>query len=574
MTVEKPKTIVIVEDSYTQAVRLKLILKEQNYNVLTANNGEEALAVASENKPDLILSDIVMPGMDGFEMCRILKADPVLQAIPVLLLTTLSESESIIKALEVGADYYVTKPYEKEYMLSRVASIFETLNDGAGDQLDLAYKTAGDKLSIFSSGSKQMIRLLMSTYENAVEQNRILRKTQDELEELNEQLNQKVEERTESLQREVEIRKAAEENYRSIYENSTLGIYRSTPDGLIIMTSPALISLLGYTSFEELMVAANFDKEGFLRKTRKEKFRALIEQDGVVHGFESEWFKADGSVFFARESAKAIRDKNGKTLYYEGTVEDVTMEKRAERDLIAAKEKAEEMNRLKTSFLANMSHELRTPMIGILGFTELLIEDAANEEVRQNAEIINKSGHRLMNTLNLILDLSSIEAGKLKYNASNINIVKIISEEAALFREAAEKKSLYLNVESAYPSMNLMIDERMLRQVVVNLINNGIKYTSKGGVTVRVDKDTRGDKPNAIIKVMDTGIGIAKANQSIIWEEFRQVSEGYNRKFEGPGLGLTITKNFIEKMGGEITLESDIGSGAIFTVYLPIETQN
>ncbi len=188
MNNEKTKTIVIVEDSLTQAVKLRIILKEDNYKVITANNGVKALAVCRETIPDLIISDIIMPEMDGFGLCKAIKEYPELKDIPVLLLTTLSDSENILRALEAGADYYLTKPYSQEYILTRIAAIFKTERIDDSNKEQLAYSTNDGRLNIFTAGKKQIIRLLMSTYENAIEQNRILRIAQQEMETLNSQL--------------------------------------------------------------------------------------------------------------------------------------------------------------------------------------------------------------------------------------------------------------------------------------------------------------------------------------------------------------------------------------------------
>ncbi len=242
-----------------------------------------------------------------------------------------------------------------------------------------------------------------------------------------------------------------------------------------------------------------------------------------------------------------------------------------ERLLEIAKERAEQMSRLKSNFLANMSHEIRTPMIGILGYAELIKERMSDPVSAGQAAVILQSGHRLLETLNLILDLSRIESDKLEVNLSKVDVLRIIDEIRDLFAEAASKKELFLITEYNVSCLNMMLDERMFSEVLTNLVNNAIKYTRKGGITIRVNLNSV--KKHVVISVEDTGIGIAQADQEIIWDEFRQVSEGRSRAFEGTGLGLTITKRFVEKLNGTITLQSQLGLGSEFIVTLPLTTE-
>ncbi|MCX6163219.1 MAG: ATP-binding protein [Ignavibacteriae bacterium] len=252
-----------------------------------------------------------------------------------------------------------------------------------------------------------------------------------------------------------------------------------------------------------------------------------------------------------------------------GILRDITKRKQAENALIAAKEKAEESERLKASFLANMSHELRTPMVGILGFTELLGNFITDESQRSMLEKISTSGNRLLETLNLILDLSRIEAGKLEPENYEFDLNEAIKNLIILFENEALKKKLYVNFENDGKALSVVLDERIVRDVIINLLNNAIKFTKKGGVTIRTETAPGISGKSAIITVEDTGIGIPADKLETIFEEFRQVSEGHNRSFEGSGLGLTITKNFVEKLNGSINVVSEPGKGTVFTVTLP-----
>src|ERR1035437_1904981 len=276
--------------------------------------------------------------------------------------------------------------------------------------------------------------------------------------------------------------------------------------------------------------------------------------------------RKDGSEFPIYLSTTIINDKDGKPLGLIGVATDITERKRTEQELIEAKEKAEEMNRLKSNFLANMSHELRTPLIGINGYADFLRQDIENPELKEMAEIIFNSGTRLSETLNLILDLSKFESEKMEFSYQKIDVVSETEEIIMLFKESARKKELYLKTSYNQTSIFINTDERAFRSILNNLINNAIKFTNEGGVVADISL-----KDNFVeIRVIDTGIGISKEYQDKIYEEYRQVSEGYTRKFEGAGLGLNITKKLVEKFGGEITVNSEPGKGSTFIVKLPV----
>lgn len=235
-------------------------------------------------------------------------------------------------------------------------------------------------------------------------------------------------------------------------------------------------------------------------------------------------------------------------------------------ELLKAKENAEELNKLKTNFLSNMSHELRTPLIGILGSAEIIVNEKSLEEANKWAKIIKNSGNRLLESLNLILDFSKLEANKVNINLQLINVVDIVNDVVSLFNSVAISKGISLTVSCECESVIAQIDVRLFRESLNNLVNNALKFTVNGSVNIVL----RVENPNVVIKVMDTGIGIPKNKIKLIFEEFRQESEGLNRGFEGTGLGLTITKRFIEMMNGKILVDSEFGVGTVFTVYLPL----
>ncbi|OFY52009.1 MAG: hypothetical protein A2X22_07180 [Bacteroidetes bacterium GWF2_49_14] len=238
-------------------------------------------------------------------------------------------------------------------------------------------------------------------------------------------------------------------------------------------------------------------------------------------------------------------------------------------DLVKEKEFAEKANRLKTRFLANMSHEIRTPLNGILGFSELLSEVAENEEQARMADIIISSGNRLLDTVNSILDISALESGSVLVNYTRIRVSELVRESCELYAASAIKKGLELR-HNLTEELYALGDESLTHKVINNLINNAIKYTSTGYIEIRIEKDYHENKAWAAIHVLDTGIGILAEEQEIIFEEFRQASEGLTRKHAGSGLGLNISKRFAQAMNGTISLKSKKGEGSVFTLWLPV----
>lgn len=250
-------------------------------------------------------------------------------------------------------------------------------------------------------------------------------------------------------------------------------------------------------------------------------------------------------------------------------LEEIEHHKETANLLVIEKEKAEEMNRLKSNFLANMSHELRTPLNGILGFSEIMMDVEHSPEFKEMATRIHESGKRLLTTLNSILDLSIIESKKLKVNREAFNLAEETQRNMSGFYSMAEKKNIYLKYLPVKNDMICSLDKQLFFQVLSNLLHNAIKFTIDGGVTVILDSVEEDMVKYAIIRVTDTGIGIPEKFHELIFDEFRQVSEGLSRHFEGSGIGLTITKKYVEYLDGILTLQSKPGVGTTFVLKFP-----
>ncbi|MEI9919094.1 MAG: ATP-binding protein [Bacteroidota bacterium] len=235
-------------------------------------------------------------------------------------------------------------------------------------------------------------------------------------------------------------------------------------------------------------------------------------------------------------------------------------------ELRRAKEMAEEMNRLKTNFLSNMSHEIRTPINGILGISQVIELEAKEDAIREYVQLQKKSGRRLLDTINSILSLSRIEAQKEQLLLSVVDINKVVHESASSLEELARYKGLKFKVNEHTEEVLCLSDETMLYQVVHNIVGNAIKFTDHGEVNILISIRPEN---NVSIKVSDTGIGISKEFLPKVFNPFEQESMGHSRGYEGSGLGLSISKRYIELLGGEINVKSEKNIGSTFEIILP-----
>lgn len=343
------------------------------------------------------------------------------------------------------------------------------------------------------------------------------------------------------------------ENKR-IFDNQTcslLGIDRATFRG----------------TTEEFFAAIHPDD----RQQVREALKKTIELN-VSYAAEYRVVWSDGSIHYISARGKLLCDEKGNNQMITGINWDITERKKAEQELIIAKERAEKSDRLKSTFLANMSHEIRTPMNGILGFAEILKEpDLTGEEQRQYLNIIEKSGVRMLNIINDIIDISKIEAGLMKINLKESNIDEQIEYMCTFFKPEVEAKGMKLFFNKTVPGNKTVIitDREKLYAIFTNLIKNAIKYSKEGTIEIGYSKKNE----TLEFYVKDTGIGIPKQKLEAVFERFIQVNSDNETTSHGAGLGLSITKAYVEMLGGKIGVESEEGVGSTFYFSLPCKPE-
>lgn len=495
------ETVLVVDDEPANLGVLFAQLEEAHFKVLIAEDGSSALRSFERIKPDIILLDVRLPDIDGFELCRRFRLLAGMAEIPVIFLSALLDTADKLKGLGLNAVDYITKPFEAEEVVARV------------------------------------------------EKHLTIRNLQKRLEEQNALLQQEI---IECKKIENKLR-ASEARYRSLVECS--------PDAIIVhqkkkivFINPAGVILLGAAHPDALIGK-------LVRDLVPPDYQHLVQRriQQVYNGqmaplLEEKLLRIDGQVI----DVEVI----GAPILYQGeratqtVIRDISNRKETEKELLIAKEHAESANRAKSEFLANMSHELRTPLNAILGFSQLLVRSTnLSPSEHKNLAIIQRSGEHLLNLINDVLDMSKIEAGRTLLSQKDFDMYHLLDDVENMFRLQAEQKGLQLVFEcdTDLPQY-VRTDEGKLRQVLVNLLGNALKFTKQGSISVRVRrlppprlsppmlggiKGGRAATKHTLhlqFKVEDSGVGIALDEMN--WTAFsrllsRAKVDGNHRK--GPG---------------------------------------
>lgn len=362
--------------------------------------------------------------------------------------------------------------------------------------------------------------------------------------------------------------KNSEDKFRGIFENSSMGIFQASLDGKILMINPAGSKILGYNSSEELEnnLSNNINKI-FSDKITRDNFINQIMQKRKLENFEFSCYSLDKKIITISLSGRVI--KNNDLEYIEGIFEDISKKKLADKYKLE-KEVAEASTKAKSSFLANMSHEIRTPMNAVIGLSELALKTELNNKQRDYIFKINNSGKNLLNIINDILDYSKIDAGKLKLEEINFNIYDSFELLNSTLDLIAREKNIELisSIEEEFPK-TLIGDFYRLNQILLNLAGNAVKFTERGQVKVSATiLDKTSNQLKVKFSVKDTGIGIDKNKIEHLFKSFYQADTSITRNYGGTGLGLTISKQLIELMGGNLSVKSKKGVGSLFSFEL------
>ena len=369
--------------------------------------------------------------------------------------------------------------------------------------------------------------------------------------------------------RDISDRKRVEEqlaHYSAIVTSNQDAIIGVLLDGTITSWNPGAERLYGYTA-DEMIGHSVMRLAPPERSHETISILSNLSHDGGGTPFDTVRCRKDGTRVDISLSISPIKDSHGQIVGASTTAQDIHDRKRAEQELIVAKVAAEAANEAKSEFLANMSHEIRTPMAAILGFADILLAAASNEDTREYCQIIKRNGDQLLHVIDDILDLSKIEAGRLDLDLQICSLRHIVLDVISTMQVRADAKGLHLSVEyHGQVSDQIQTSPTRLRQVLINLIGNAIKFTELGGVRVVVSHDTAGGtSPCVRFDVIDSGIGIDEKHLDELFHPFSQVDASSCRRFGGTGLGLTISRRLARMLGGDITVSSMLGEGSTFT---------
>ncbi|MBN1906867.1 MAG: PAS domain S-box protein, partial [Deltaproteobacteria bacterium] len=465
-------------------------LRKPDRLFIKTTSGQEALSMLDKEEISLIILDIKMPDMNGWEVAQRMKSSDRLKNIPILFMTAEYISDEFIqKGFEIGAVDYITKPMEP-FLVQCKVDVFLRL---FGQQLELEEK---------------------------------------------------------------------EKRYIDLFNQANDPILFHDKEGEIIDVNRRTVELTGY-SRDELLQMNLLDLKPGWKTSFEEKGLPVILEKGSA-SFETELMKKNGTIIEVEISANIVNYPQEGII--QALARDITERKRTEQALIIAKEMAEEANRVKSEFLANMNHEIRTPMNGIVGILGLLADTNLDDEQREYLTLLQESTGGLLKLVNDLFRFSKIESGNMIIEKALISLKQVISGCIEFYRPQATAKGLKLTWEadSNIPE-RLEGDPEIIRQIILNLVGNAIKFTGKGTVHLRAGMENiKGKDVMLHFKIEDTGIGIPEDKMSIIFRDFTQADGSSTRKYGGTGIGLSICRQLVKMLEGELWAQSTEGKGSTF----------
>jgi len=576
--------IFVVEDSPTQAEELKFILEKRGFKVSLASHGKAALAFLRTHKPDIVITDIIMPEMDGYELCKQMGLDPSLAGIPVILVTALTDPTNVLRGIEVGANNFITKPYDEGHLISRIEYLIA--NKGLREK-----SRVGSGINVVLSGQTyhitadrpQILDLLLSTYENADRQNRELLAAQKKLTELNERLEETVLERdaeiAERMKMEVELQHARDELEDRVEERTAevtqlADLLNLTHDTIFVRDTEDRITYwnrgaeetYGWSQKEALgkvphrLLRTRFPESLESMKT------SLMKKDRwegeLVHA------KQDGTEIVVTSRQVLRRGENGKPLDVLEINIDITAQKHAEAQL----RQAQKMEALGT-LTGGIAHDFNNILGAMIGFTELA-QDRALKGSRQEQHLqrVLEAGLRGRELVKQMLTFCR----KTEQKKELLQLSGIVRESMKLLG-ASIPSTVTIGVKVDSESGLVLADPTQMQQVLMNLCTNAAHAMREKGGTLSVELSAVSvpppdGNPHAIapglymkLAVRDTGAGISPDIMGKLFDPFFTTK----KLGEGTGLGLSVVDGIVKQHGGYITVESKPGKGSTFTVYLP-----
>lgn len=512
----KTINILAVDDREENLLVIESILDADEVNIVRAHSGNEALSLMFDFDFALVLLDVQMPGMDGYETATLMRGSEKTRHIPIIFVTAINkEKQHIFKGYDAGAVDYIFKPFDAGILRSKVNVFID------------------------------------------------LYRQRNTLEELTRKLEQTISELIISR----EQLKLSEEKYRDIFENANEGIF-ILKDKKIIFYNPKTTEILCSNScnlfnrtfidfihpqFRQALQRDHFDK------VEHELHDRMTTTKIISGGDTTKWIEIN-TVSIGWDGGQALLN----------FISDVSKRKQAEEEIKQARKLAEQASRTKSEFLANMSHEIRTPLNGIIGMTELALMGPLDPDQRERIEAVKLSGESLLDIINDILDLSKIEARKLELDAISFSLRGVIEKVMRPLSSKTAQKNLELILDiDQQVHDNYIGDPVRLRQILFNLLGNAVKFTEQGEVRLEVRMPEQQDEaPLLQFAIHDTGIGIAADKLNNLFKSFSQADSTTSRKFGGTGLGLAISRSLVEMMGGHIEVASKPGKGSTFSFVI------